>query len=307
MRTRTVLGYTAAACALPYLTLKLLWVSGNYVGVNTPGLLDTPTMITANAVTGGLEVVGVLVALALAQSWGLRLPAWLVAFPMWVGTGLLAPIAIGFPLAITFTDLNTSPASAEDLDPWVYLVVYGGFTLQGVALTAAFAFYCRDRWGTLLRADVGPGVTVGLQRLLARLALVLVAMIAVVSLYWAFGGEAGLPDNMRAAAQQWLRGVEALLAVSGGLGLWLMVRARRFALGAALAWVGAGSMFGWGAFSLLAGSSMASAGDQGWVPLVDAYKLVASIVIGIVAAFVLVERAAAVGTPTEVHAKAMTR
>ncbi|GAB3878016.1 hypothetical protein GCM10029964_028040 [Kibdelosporangium lantanae] len=87
---------------LPYLVLKVLWLAGIPVGAGAAGqaeLLDTRHLV-GDVVTVGLELAAFTLAVAMARPWGRRLPAFLVVAPMWVGAGLLAPIAVGLPLGL---------------------------------------------------------------------------------------------------------------------------------------------------------------------------------------------------------------
>ncbi|MCP9973352.1 hypothetical protein [Streptomyces somaliensis] len=86
------------------------------------------------------------------------MPAWLPAFPAWVATGLLLPIAVGFPLnALAGLLGGGRPAAGPSepfLDAWVFTVVYGGFTVQGLALGTLFVRYAGRRWSPLWRGAV---------------------------------------------------------------------------------------------------------------------------------------------------------
>ncbi|MEV6522577.1 hypothetical protein AB0M43_11580 [Longispora sp. NPDC051575] len=288
MRTRTFVGYAAVASALPYLALKTAWLAGNDVGINDPALLDDPALFAANAVTAAMELVGVLMALAFTHDWGRRIPAWLVAFPLWVGTGLLAPIALAAPLAIATQGL---PAEGP-LRDWVFVVVYGGFSVQGVLLALAFFLYCRDRWsGLFADRPERPGPTRALQVLLARVAAGLAGVLGAVELYWGLGGGAGLPAGYPTSTF----GVNGVLTLAAAAGLLAMVHRRgRFGVALVVTWVGAGAMFGWGLWmfvNLLQGGGIDASKDAtGVMDAVDGLKVLAAVLMGTVAAFVLVER-----------------
>ncbi|WP_412538974.1 hypothetical protein R8Z50_24350 [Longispora sp. K20-0274] len=296
MRTRLIIGYAAAASALPYLTLKGCWLAGIPVGLNDPGMLDDHTLFVANAVTAGMQLVGALLALGFTHRWGRRIPAWLVAFPMWVGTGLLAPIGVSVVLILATRGLPPEGA----LQNWVYLVVYGGFSIQGVLLALAFLHYARDRWPGLLadRAE-RPGPTRALQVLLAWVAAALASVTAAVELYWGLGGPAGLPDGTPATSTFV---VNAALTLAAAAGLLAMAHRRR-PFGAALivTWIGSGAMFGWGLWAfvrLLQGTALDTGhAEPGILDAVDALKVLAAMLIGTVSAFLLVERQAVTDAP----------
>lgn len=50
--------------------------------------MGQPAWRAINATTTVFALVGIALALAFSQPWGERLPAWSVALPVWVGTGL---------------------------------------------------------------------------------------------------------------------------------------------------------------------------------------------------------------------------
>src|SRR5882672_8573046 len=96
---RAIAGYGAIVFMFPYLALKVAWLSGNAVGFNDGSLVSKPGMIAANAISFGMDFVAVGLALTFTHRWGLRVPAWLVLFPMWVATGFLPPAVLIAPLA----------------------------------------------------------------------------------------------------------------------------------------------------------------------------------------------------------------
>src|SRR5262245_9991268 len=85
--TRLIAGYAAIVCMLPYLTRKVAWISGLPLGMPNKSLVTNFAMITLNMLTFCMDTVAILLALAFTHSWGARMPAWLLLFPMWVGTG----------------------------------------------------------------------------------------------------------------------------------------------------------------------------------------------------------------------------
>jgi hypothetical protein len=126
------------------------------VGVTDPGLLNDPDWTSDNALMAVVELVGVLLVVVITRPWSLRLPAWLVLFPAWMGTGLLFLVVV----AVALTGVVASFGGGTGIDlgglrPWVFVLVYAGFTGQGVALAIAFGCYVRARWGRLLEARTG--------------------------------------------------------------------------------------------------------------------------------------------------------
>lgn len=254
---------TIAAC-VPYLTIKLAWLSGSTVGWNDAEAARDSTLYVGNLVTMAMDAVAVVIALAFTFRWGLRLPAWLVLAPTWIAAGLLAPIAIAVPpAAVVMAFDEPAPASgAQDaMQGWVFGMVYTGFTVQGIGLLTAFVLYARARWGDVLAArtqDVAVGATHGLQVLLARTAMVFAVAFAAPNLYWAFGGTAGRPDGPTGdmnVAQHILAGAGAALAVAGAGALLLVLRRaerpRRFVRPLAVAWAGSAATFAWPLYTLV--------------------------------------------------------
>lgn len=88
----TWVGYTACAWMLVFAVMSFYWAVGGTAGLNTVSLgqefASESWFITALWLTGILKVVGGLLALALVQSWGRRLPRWLLLIAAW-GTGAL--------------------------------------------------------------------------------------------------------------------------------------------------------------------------------------------------------------------------
>lgn len=75
VRGRKGVARLLAACAaiafiLPYLALKIAWVSGVPVGMANENLVAEPGMLGINVLTFGMAVVAVLLALTFAHGWG---------------------------------------------------------------------------------------------------------------------------------------------------------------------------------------------------------------------------------------------
>ncbi|MFG2820491.1 hypothetical protein ACGFX4_13775 [Kitasatospora sp. NPDC048365] len=300
----------AIAATAPYLTLKLLWLSGSTVGITD----STPTGATAlwwlNLLTFGLDATAVALALAFVRPWGRRLPGGLVAFPMWVATGLLGPLMVALVLNIgAAAMLGAEPArpGADWLAPWVYLLVYGGFAVQAVALTAGFALYGRERWAALLGGRVGgmPGTaTLPLQRTLAAAGAVLVLPALALHLAWLGGSDLALSATVAAdlgRGGRIMSGVLALAAVgAAGSHLTLVFRLRpggRVVPLLVAVWTAGGGLFCWGGWTFLA-TVLGGAGDAAHaLPaaalLAGAAQVAAGLLLLVVGALALVERASA--------------
>ncbi|MEV0805384.1 hypothetical protein [Micromonospora sp. NPDC050200] len=310
-RLPLVVGYTTVAAMLPYLAIKTAWLLGSDVGVNDPGLMQTTPFVVANLITAGMEVTGAALALTLVHRWGRRVPAWLVLFPMWVASGLLAPVMIAAPLGFLAESLaggaaaggtESGDAPIAGLQGWVYAVVYGGFILQGAGLAVAFGLHLRARWGGIVRGPVGShpqGATHGVQVMSTVAVGGLTALVVAVRLYWAGGGEAGLPaasDAGRSLTQQVVDASSAALALAGLLGLVVLVSRRPRELPAwapvTAVWVGAGSMCCSGAYQLvvlLAPGSPFDASGGGGFGLLLAAQTIAGLLAAVTGAFHLAE------------------
>ncbi|URN00023.1 hypothetical protein LUW76_40100 [Actinomadura madurae] len=254
---------TIAAC-VPYLTIKIAWLSGSTVGWNDASAAEDTALYAGNAITMGMDAVAVLVAMAFTFPWGRRLPGWLVLAPIWVAAGLLAPIVLAVPLGTLLQTLFSSQpltGDANGLQGWVYGIVYGGFTVQGLGLLTAFVLYARDRWPWVFATrarNLPKGATSSLQMLLARAAAVPALAFAAAHLYWAFGGTAGLHDDAlddRNVPQQLADGVWGVLAVAGAAALVLIVRRaggpEPLAVPLSAAWVGSAATFTGSLYGLL--------------------------------------------------------
>ncbi|WP_380284451.1 hypothetical protein [Kitasatospora purpeofusca] len=323
-RVRTAAAWTAVAATVPYLTLKLLWLTGHPVGAGDADAMDDLWLL--NLLTFGMDAIAVVLALAFVRPWGRRAPAGLLAFPMWVATGLLGTILVALPLILLSTLVlgpEDSATSGADNGPsgWVFTLVYGGFALQGLALITGFLLYARERWAGLLRrdriGDLPSSPTLTTQRAFACVAALLAAGVAAARLYWAFGGAAGLPvawQEQRGRSVAVMDAVTAVMAVAAVAALLVLVFRRRpgWRLRGPLAvvWTAAGSVFAWGAWQLVAfGTSVTASADPreavpGLLPLVEAVQVVTGLLVLAVGAVALVERAAAGAVPDTAWAAA---
>ena len=290
---RLIVGYAAITFMLPYLALKIAWISGAPVGFLNKSLVAEPSMLALNILTFFMDVVAVLLALTFTHNWGLRAPALPTLFPMWVGTGFLAPIAVAWPILILAQMLGPGgrqrPSSAPTLlEPWATKMVYTSFACQGLALMTAFILYARARWGASLRArtvDVQPSrpaIT-----LLGAVASVAAAAAGTLHLLWAGGAPLGLPPLLlqsRDTNFDLLHATYGLAALGAAAGIVLLVNRRgRWPLWVplSLAWTGSGAMFSWGSWLLLAVVSPFSRGFTSWLLTANnVIKIGAGLLIG---------------------------
>ncbi|MFE1171103.1 hypothetical protein [Streptomyces sp. NPDC058773] len=312
-RLTTLLGRVAVLACLPYLTLKLLWVLGFDTGVVDTHRVGRATWIAANVVTFLLDAVAAVVAHTLTRPAGLRTPAWLLTFPLWMASGLLIPLLTGLAggsVTALVTGLPNPLAAGDWLAPWVYGVVYGGFTVEAVTLLGAFALYAHQRWGGLLRRplhalpDTG---TRAMQRIFLLPAAVLLAALGTVHVLWGAGSPLGTAAADVAArtvisrASEWAAG---LLSLVGAAGLLLLVLPGplprlRVRTPLALAWCGGAAAFACGG-CLWLGQAVtdglvrgASTVPEGLPGLVGALELCAGLVVLCAGSFALCELTAA--------------
>ncbi|MFI6235485.1 hypothetical protein ACIBD9_18160 [Micromonospora sp. NPDC050784] len=264
--TRLVVGYGVVAAVVPYLLLKVLWIGGVMLGVPEGSPASGADFVGPNIVTAAMDVVAVLVALAFTHRWGLRLPVWLVLAPVWVGTGLLAPAVIEVvngALAGAVTGGREVSLAGGLVAPWVYVVVYTSFALQGLLLGAAFVRYARSRWPYVFDrlSATGIGATRGLQVVLACAGGAAAVAVAVAHLVMAFSAEGAFVGAYQEGWEYTARSgevVNAAMAVSAAVGVLLMLRwpagGSRTAVpaGLVLTWIGTGAMFGYALLTLLA-------------------------------------------------------
>ncbi|WP_157429561.1 hypothetical protein [Actinomadura oligospora] len=302
---RLAIAYLTCAACVPYIALKLTWLFGGNLGVNDTGMMHSTKVEVANVITFALDATTILIELAFTYGWGRRLPSWLVVVPIWVGTGLLAPLALGIPLGtiVQFAmgeGSPTSSAGASALDPWVFVVVYGGFITQAAGLTVAFAFYAKARWPeafALLARDVPAGPTDVMRRFLAWAAAVPMAFVVIVDLYWAFGGDGGRKTDL-SATQQVIQFVDASLALAGAAGALALVQRRsgRLLVPMIATWVGGAAGFSYGLFTCL----VAADPDTTTLMNLDALAgMLGGLVIALAGASLIAERAAERAPGTE--------
>lgn len=94
-RRRSWAAYAAAAWAFVFAALSFYWAAGGLVGAETLGegmvelaLARDPNLIALTWITGILKVIAGLVALALVQLWGRKLPRRLLLVAAW-GAGVI--------------------------------------------------------------------------------------------------------------------------------------------------------------------------------------------------------------------------
>ncbi|MGO1583123.1 MAG: hypothetical protein ACTHXO_07860 [Actinomycetaceae bacterium] len=147
---RRALAAFAILMTLPYLGLKIAWLSGATVGLADPEFGRSTGTYVLNALTAGLDVVALALAIVLVTRRGIRAPAWLILPPLWIGAGLLGQILVMTPVGLVAQAVAPEPASEiPPIEGWVFAMVYAGFFGLGIGLLGAFAIYAWQRWGRL--------------------------------------------------------------------------------------------------------------------------------------------------------------
>lgn len=306
-------GIGIICAAVPYLTLKILWVAGVMVGVPEESAARSGWEVQ-NAATGVLDLVAILLALGLMQRWGQRVPAWLVIVPIWVGTGFLVPafieVLIDFGYAIVTSGRLVNVDSGL-VDNWTYAVVGSGFAIQGILLSIAFVLYVYERWrDTVADVDVEPPrtPTFPIQRVVGITGAVFAAFVAVVHAWQAVLAPPAWRVGEWTFETRVVEGVEAVGALLAVVGITQLLRARagrwvpptrkpgRFNLVVVLTWLGSGSLFSYGFFRTLSYILAAPLSETVTVinRTVGLASLLSGLVLGLMAIVLLVERRHAV-------------
>ncbi len=143
MKMRRIGGYSAAIAVTPYLLIKIAWTFGLFLPTEQMG--DSSWRVI-NAATVVLAAVGILLAMAFSRSWGERLPAWLVALPVWVGTGLLVPMLLLAPVLGPVAMNRDKEAGAAAIWSYEQILVMVSLVGIGIGLPLALAGYAKARW-----------------------------------------------------------------------------------------------------------------------------------------------------------------
>ncbi len=216
---QVALGLVVVA-VVPYVALKVLWLTGATIGVDDESVLTelhSTRMVVGNNVTIGLELLAVGLALALTSAWGRRVPAWIMLGLGAGATGLLTPILLGLPIGSVLqllVDGDVHTAGMDHLSPWVFATVYGGFALMAVGISVLAWRYAETRWGQVLRH---PPQSPSLGVVVAG-ALGLIPFGAAMLWWGVFGPGASGPQGMGAVVQRTTLVVTGLLAVGGFVG-----------------------------------------------------------------------------------------
>lgn len=246
---------------LPYLVIKIAWTFGLFLPAAHMG---EPSWRVINAVTVVVALIGIGLAFAFAMPWGERLPTWLVALPIWIGTGLLVPMLILAPVLGPAAMSRDQDAGAADV--WVYeqVLVMVSLVGAGIGLPLALTGYVRARWpealGGPLAVESVPGHSRQLQRTLAGIVAVGCILLAAVKGYWAAGGTLGLNPEALGHRDLWWHVLSlstSAWALAGAWGLLSLVNARwsgTFVVPMVTTWVASGMLFSYSLYAALSGT-----------------------------------------------------
>ena len=314
--TRTlarVVRVLAITACLPYLTLKIAWASGSNIGIpDGSTLLENHTDLIVGSVESALlDSMVIVLVLLLTEQWGRRVPAWLLALPIWGATGLLTPIVVGYPLQLAVRLLNGTASPSVDPDnrpflhEWVFTVVYIGFIVQALGLAVLFILYAHSRWGHLWQGRISAlatqGPARGAQRAVALMASAIVLVPLGTHLLWATGSTAGLTASQTADRTSDFYALEAayvLLAVMALAGLLLIafpsVSALPLRVPLSLAFIGTAALACWGGYLMLTavGNRTPSRRISELMNVTYSMQLLAGMLVLTIGAYFFAERAA---------------
>jgi hypothetical protein len=257
-RVRTIGGYGAAIAATPYLLIKIAWTFGLFLPTEEMGATSWRVI---NAATAVLAVIAILLALAFSRPWGERLPAPLIALPIWLGTGLLVPMVLLVPVLGPAAVGRDAQAGAADI--WVHEQIFIMLSLVGVGvgLPIALAGYVHARWPQAVRGTVDfvyqPGHTRGLQAIIAKFVAIGCILLGTIKVFWAAGGALGLDSAMLDERNLWWHMLSlstGAWAFAGAWGVLLLTSgrgSRRILPPMAAAWISSGMMFSHSLYNLL--------------------------------------------------------
>ncbi|MFK7691407.1 hypothetical protein [Paenibacillus sp. HJGM_3] len=297
MKMSRIYGYSAAIAVTPYLLIKMAWTFGLFIPTEQMG--DT-SWRAINAATAVIAIIGILLALAFSRPWGTRLPAWLVAFPVWVGTGLLVPMLILAPVLGPAAMTRDKGAGAADV--WVYeqLFVMVSLVGVGICLPIALAGYAKARWpeafgGSLDYREL-KGNTWQLQQTLARLVGAGCILLGIIKVFWAAGGTLGIDPARLDERDVWWHLLTLSIgawSLAGAWGLLVLTSrngSRSFLPPMASAWISSGMLFSYNLFSAIREDSQFSPEYTLLRVLTTEAGVVLSVIMGMILLLVLHDR-----------------
>lgn len=284
-------GYGAAISVIPYFVLKIAWTLGLFLPTDQMGDAGWRAI---NAATAVIAAIGILLALAFSMPWGTRLPAWLVAIPVWIGTGLLVPLLLLAPVLGPAAMLRDQMAGAADIWAFEQFFVMLSLVGVGICLPLALAGYARTRWpeafGNSMDYSRLPGNTLRLQQTLGRLVGVGCILLGMIKVFWVAGGTLGLDPARLGERDMWwhlLTLSTGVWSFAGAWGLLILTSSsgsRRFVPWMAAVWLASGMLFSYNLFSAIRTDSQLSPEH----PVLRMLTTQAGIVLGIVMGMTLV-------------------
>ncbi len=147
MPVRVWSAYAAAATAFVFAAVSFYWGAGGTALVSTLGgrieelaLARDPAIIAVVWLTGVAKLVGAVLALALVQPWGRRLPRRWLRATAWVGAGLLTAYGLVQVTAVALVAAGVivpdAPVETNVLR-WRLLVWEPWFLVWGLLLALA--------------------------------------------------------------------------------------------------------------------------------------------------------------------------
>ncbi|MCC2326896.1 hypothetical protein [Bacillus wiedmannii] len=255
---RRVCSYGAAIAVAPYLLIKIAWTFGLFLPTEQMG--DASWRII-NAATVVVAAVGILLAMAFCKPWGERLPAWLVALPVWMGTGLLVPMLLLAPVLGPAAMTQDKEAGATDFWAYEQILVMVSLVGVGIFLPLALAGYAKARWPEALGGPIDcvelPGHTRKLQITLGRLVAAGCILLGIIKVFWAVGYTIGIDPDMLKYRDLWwslLTLSTGVWALAGAWGLLVLIArrgSRKFLPPMAVAWISSGMLFSYNLFSVI--------------------------------------------------------
>jgi hypothetical protein len=240
---RRTFGYLAAAAMTPYLLIKVSWVAGGLLGLVSFGPALSPAgWVVLNLVTIVMAAAAIALGLALAQPWGMRIPALPLLAGAWLGTGFLVPMLPYLVLNALLGENTGEPV----LPAWEGVLITAGFAGVAVGLAVALPLYLRERWPQAFRGRVRAGMPAT-----AVAGSVAAVAVGLLNLYWATGGRAGL-EQAGARDRSWylLVGNSGIWALVAAVGVWSLTRGLPLWLPVSATWVASGFLFAWSAWKL---------------------------------------------------------
>lgn len=293
IKKRRICGYGAAIAVTPYLLIKIAWTFGFFIPTEQMG---NASWRMINAATVVLSIVAILLAMAFCRPWGERLPAWLVALPVWVGTGLLVPMLLLAPVLGPAAMIRDKEAGAANV--WAYEQIFIMISLVGVGifLPLALVGYAKARWPEALsgQTDYGelPEHTRQLQITLARLVAVCCILLGVIKVFWAAGGTLGIEPVLLDNRDVWwhlLSLSTGAWAIAGAWGLLVLTSrhgSRRFLPPMTAVWISSGMLFSYNLFSALS-AIRPDAQPSPEYPLARGLTTVTGIILGVMMGMIL--------------------